>query len=1302
MSISPRKRRLFRRAAILVAVLCGCGYLLLNGAARWILLHQIRQISGMNAEIDSVRITLTSAVVRGMRISDSSSNEAPLLTVTEVHADLTLFDGFTGGKFANAVTITGSSVQLEFSEEGDLLTALPEFGSGLVKTPIPFRRLHILDAEIHVRQHGGKRVDLNGLKLAVQCDDSLVFAAVAPKLFDSKWTCHGQLHPETLAGSATLVAKSIQLGADDIRQLPLVTHIAEIPMGSQVTGDMFLTLKFPANIVSVFDCAAELRLDLLSLDVPVAGIQAAAGMMRVTQKEGQVRVNADCSILGGSVRIDGEVAILAATPGGKLNWTAQNIALNSVFQRLNLPAGGILDLSGSAAASVSTEQIQFDSSVQSNVSTIFLCGVPVDPLHSSMTVNGAVKVTDGTVEIVHGEMEFAAESQGCQLEQAIPQLARFVSRERTTETGSEINQLLQRLQPSGRASFVACAKAPLTAFHNPEQITGTVRVNCDGVSTSEFRIEDSIAAFDVAAGHASLSLSETRITHVASGRTSTINFKADAPLHPEAAAIAEFRMAEFPLAFPASLLGLREDEFGGDVSVAAVVNVPMNRLLDVMAYSGHGTLSAPHLVAKGEVISNAQLEWSLGSGRFSVHRFGGQVAAVAMQGNAHLSLVSPYRFAGTCTVSATELESLSRVACRLSNADLGMRGALEMKCLAEGEMASKRFSLNGSLLLQDFAIRNGQPTTLNLNLRAIPESLSVESAHGQFFGGDMTMTASLNGNGQISAIVGDVRRVQMPLLYKLLGTRMHSDGAVAASFAFSEPLLPDRISGSATLASQLVNISGIAVEGLETKVLVDTGAIQASVNATIAGALCDATLRTDVSSLLSLTAESFNKPDQLPVEMEARMTQLSVARIRGPLQQLTGIKLPTEFTGIVSGSAIRTSETARAGHVATADVSLKAIGWNRKILSNQLIARLRIRPRLLEVHDISGTVAEGSVEGYAMLNLNDQPDGMFRMAVSGINLTKAALPIVNDTRSIQGRASLRVDGRIGRRMTGQANLMIDSILAYGVSASHVRVPLKWTIVPAQRLVHVHTNNASLDLGGGRVNGKADVRWDGRLNLNMTAQAQQIDTRRLLASRGSLPGGGVVSGTLRLRGESVSSIDDLSGQFDAQIKDVQALQMPVLQNASQFLGSVGRTTSFEDGILSGRLANGMITIDRMALMAASVRIIIEGTSTLTGQLNLYVSAYTGETGPADKILKLTDSPLMLAAPVPIAMIAQANDMIKDRTVHLHVTGSAQRPLIRVQPGRQLQQEVIQLLVKSALSSVPGGRQVQSAMHENSVR
>ena len=417
---------------------------------------------------------------------------------------------------------------------------------------------------------------------------------------------------------------------------------------------------------------------------------------------------------------------------------------------------------------------------------------------------------------------------------------------------------------------------------------------------------------------------------------------------------------------------------------------------------------------------------------------------------------------------------------------------------------------------------------------------------------------------------------------------------------------------------------------------------------------------------------------------------------------MTGIKLPKEFSGTVEGSVIRTSETARAGNVATAEVSLKAIGWNRSILSNQLVARLRIKPRLLEVYDISGTIAEGGVEGHAVLNFTEQSDGMFRIAVSGMNLTKAVLPMVNEARSIQGRASLRVEGRIGRRMTGQANLMIDSVRSYGISASNVRLPLKWTIVPAQKIVHVQTNNASLELGGGRVSGKADVRWDGRLYLNMTAKAQQIDARRLLVSKGSFPGGGTFSGTLRLRGERVNSIDDLSGQFDAEIKDVQALQTPVLQNASQFLGAVGRTTSFEEGTVSGQLANGMITIDRLALMADSVRIIIEGTSTLTGQLNLYVSAYTGETGPADKLLKLAESPLMLAAPVPIALIAQANDVIKDRVVHLHVTGNAQKPLIRVQPGRQLQQEVIQLLVKSALSSVPGGSQVQSAMHENTVR
>ncbi len=66
--------------------------------------------------------------------------------------------------------------------------------------------------------------------------------------------------------------------------------------------------------------------------------------------------------------------------------------------------------------------------------------------------------------------------------------------------------------------------------------------------------------------------------------------------------------------------------------------------------------------------------------------------------------------------------------------------------------------------------------------------------------------------------------------------------------------------------------------------------------------------------------------------------------------------------------------------------------------------------------------------------------------------------------------------------------------------------------------------------------------------------------------------------------------------------------------------------------------------------------MDGTSTLEGRLNFDVTAITNQSGPADGLLSLADSPLMLAAPAPVTLLIKANEAMKDRVIHIHVGGT----------------------------------------------
>jgi hypothetical protein len=183
------------------------------------------------------------------------------------------------------------------------------------------------------------------------------------------------------------------------------------------------------------------------------------------------------------------------------------------------------------------------------------------------------------------------------------------------------------------------------------------------------------------------------------------------------------------------------------------------------------------------------------------------------------------------------------------------------------------------------------------------------------------------------------------------------------------------------------------------------------------------------------------------------------------------------------------------------------------------------------------------------------------------------------------------------------------------------------------------------------------------------------------------GAGTIGGTLRLAGRRVESPDDLVGRFELDLSRVQPLQFPVLRQIGRFLGPIQPTTSFESGKATGRLANGIVHLDQFAIDGGVARILIEGSGSLRGRLDLDVTAKTGDlVGAQSELARLVRSPITLAAPVPVSLLAEANDLLVDRLIYLHIGGTVKRPAVRLQPARQLQQESLRFFLRRAVNSM----------------
>jgi hypothetical protein len=690
----------------------------------------------------------------------------------------------------------------------------------------------------------------------------------------------------------------------------------------------------------------------------------------------------------------------------------------------------------------------------------------------------------------------------------------------------------------------------------------------------------------------------------------------------------------------------------------------------------------------GEPVSDLRLDWRLSNNRINVPQVSARWNGSSLMAHATAEIVHPFRFVADMALNNVDLAAVTRTVSRLTPISRQATGQVNLTGRMVGDAASMNYRCDGEVILENVVVDTHSIGNHRLACTLTPTSLHVEKGASQFFGGNVAVTATLReSDSSIRHVSAGFRDVQAASLQGLLGLKVSASGAFDGDVLISDPMIPELMNGRLKVQSRELQVAGVAVESFATTLVAQAGQAVATIDARINGAECKSSLQSKISDLMTVTPETLNELQQLPVFGQVTLKQVSVDRWRRLLSVLPGrVEIPQELNGTLDINLQRDPASAASGFLLTGNAAIRNLLWKRVVVSRNLVASLRITPSAFEVKEIVGTFADGNVAGRGMLSLHRHNDGQFRFSVQRMNMTKLAAPLGRLSARVAGSADVQVEGRLGRQISGRASVSADRASIQGISFTHARLPLDWSVNPSRKEIRISTHAASVDVGGGRIRGQGEARWNGHLDLDLTATAQNVNTRKLMV-RGGGADSGTLDGRVHLRTRGANSINDLSGQFQGKLRDAQALKLPVLDQTSRFLGSLSRSTSFKDGTIKGRLANGVVAVEQINLMASNVRMVINGTATLTGHLNLFVSAYTSETGPADRILDFANSPVMLAAPAPVAIVAKINDALKDRTIHVNVGGTIGQPLVRLQPGRQLQQEALRFFVNSSLNYSP---------------
>src|SRR5437588_10624511 len=106
-----------------------------------------------------------------------------------------------------------------------------------------------------------------------------------------------------------------------------------------------------------------------------------------------------------------------------------------------------------------------------------------------------------------------------------------------------------------------------------------------------------------------------------------------------------------------------------------------------------------------------------------------------------------------------------------------------------------------------------------------------------------------------------------------------------------------------------------------------------------------------------------------------------------------------------------------------------------------------------------------------------------------------------------------------------------------------------------------------------------------------------------------------------------------------------------------------STKFQRGDLKARVANGVVRVQHLALVSDLVKLVIEGTMTRQGRLNLDATATTGNLGGLNNAtLLVLAREVPAAGPIPLAVIAQVSTFLANRAVHLRIGGTLRSPSV----------------------------------------
>lgn len=740
-----------------------------------------------------------------------------------------------------------------------------------------------------------------------------------------------------------------------------------------------------------------------------------------------------------------------------------------------------------------------------------------------------------------------------------------------------------------------------------------------------------------------------------------------AQLSPPGPLSARFEGSQLPVGELAAPMLPRPTPLAGLASMNIEAQGDLGAASDPAVWSASGQVESVHITYRGASLDQVLLRFALKQGHLDVPELAARLAGRPLAAQGAVDLKPPYAFRGKINVTGWNIASVVALIPTAPHPS-PVSGSVSARAEAEGTASPLTVQTQGEGRVDRFqagpVLLGDVPFRWATEGRAV--GITIAEAHP--FGGRLSGKASVPiGSGQPTEGSATFTGIDTAAITATLpGEGLKLTGKADGGVSFLIPSGARAVEAKVRLSAPDLTVQGVPAEHVQASLRAHQGTLKYELTAESLGGKLKF-----LGDFPLSRASPRTEPHAAVAQGEARVVGFTLKEIWRTLS-VTGLAAQVTGEGALDANIRDVLDGPSKGIWARGILELRDLNWNgRHHPGGHLRGIVTRSPTAWRIDPLNGELLGGSASGSVWGTTPPRGAGQlgFNLQVERATLSRMVdvLPVL--ARNLDGYGSLKATGSFTQSLRTDLSLQVEQGRLAGLPLNGLRLPAEIAYSPARATGALNVRHWSARLAGGQVRGDASVRFGEDRSFHTQVQLSGIDLQTIsrIETESTRPPSGRISGRIALNGPDFTRLERYRGRVDLELSDASLISIPVFREIDRFLGAA-RGGLFEQGALTGAVANRAFIIDVGTLEGRLVQLHATGTIGFDTQLNLEVLVNTNqiipETGQAlvERIPGLRE----VLGRSDQAM-ARVGTYLSNKLIKLRVTGTLRNPSVSFDPS-----------------------------------